>query len=186
MKKVPGPIFQAVENSFSTARSPLQVSLSCFNGERKGSNMYGRPLSFILFSFADWPHGQCNKANLYKVGFRWRVNRAETRFFLTGAHYRESWRHEPCGGGVSGCPPPENFQVWRLRKAIFSTCHEKCLRKIDLEPENGKKLQVTIIKITESKENNSIHRLDVSGRLVWLNRSRGAAAPLAPPPPPPR
>ena len=143
-------------------RFPLQVSLSCFNGERKGSNMYSSPLSFLLFSFADWPHGQCNQANLYKVGFRWRVNRAETRVFVTGAHYRERRRHEPCRG-VSGCPPPEKFQVWGPRNAIFSTCHEICLRKIDLEPENGKQLQVTIIKITESKENNSIHRLDVSG-----------------------
>ena len=38
--------------------------------------------------------------------------------------------------------------------------------KNDLEYENGKQLQVTIIKITEitdSKEDNSIHRLDVSG-----------------------
>ena len=134
-------------------RFPLQVSLSCFNGERKGSNMYSPPLSFLLFSFADWPHGQCNQANLYKVGFRWRVNRAETRVFVTGAHYRERRRHET----------PEKIQVWRLRNAIFSTCHLICLRKIDLEPENGKQLQVTITKITESKENNSIHRLDVSG-----------------------
>ena len=38
--------------------------------------------------------------------------------------------------------------------------------KNDLEYENGKQLQVTIIKITEItdfKEDNSIHRLDVSG-----------------------
>ena len=142
-----GQIFQAVENSSGTVRSPLQVSVSCFNGER------GVTCSFLLSSFADWPHGQCNQANLYKVGFRWRVNRAETRVFVTGAHYRERRRHET----------PETFQVWRLRNAIFSTCHLICLRKIDLEPENGKQLQVTIIKITESKENNSIHRLDVSG-----------------------
>ena len=33
----------------------------------------------------------------------------------------------------------------------------------DLEDENGKQLQITIIKITESKENKSIHRLDLSG-----------------------
>ena len=35
--------------------------------------------------------------------------------------------------------------------------------KIDLEYENGKQLKVTIIKITASKENNAIHRVDVSG-----------------------
>ena len=46
--------------------------------------MYSPQLSFLLFSFADWPHGQCNQANLYKVGFPWRVNGAETRFFVTG------------------------------------------------------------------------------------------------------
>ena len=40
------------------------------------------------------------------------------------------------------------------------------------------KLQVSIIKITESSENNSIHRLDVSGLTgLW---GGGAAAPLAP------
>ena len=57
------------------------------------------------------------------------------------------------------------------------TCHEICLRKIDLEYENGKQLQVTIIKITESKENKSIKRLDVFGSTV--PGAEGAAAPLA-------
>ena len=42
---------------------------------------------------------------------------------------------------------------------------------------NGKKLQVTIIKITDSKEKKSIHRIDVSGS----TGPGGAAAPLAPP-----
>ena len=49
---------------------------------------------------------------------------------------------------------------------LFSALLMRCVRKIDLEYENGKQLQVTIIKITEitdSKEDNSIHRLDVSG-----------------------
>ena len=42
---------------------------------------------------------------------------------------------------------------------LFSaSCHEICLRKIGLEDENGKQLQITIIKITESKENKSINR----------------------------
>ena len=66
-------------------------------------------------------------------------------------------------GGVWGYPPPENCEIWRPRNAIFSTCHEICLWKIDLEYENGKQLQVTIIRIIESKENKSIQRLDVSG-----------------------
>ena len=103
------------------------------------------------------------------------VVRAVARFFVTGGHYRECRRHEPCRGGVWGYPPPENCQIWRLRNALFSTC----LRKIDLEYENGKQLQVTIIKITESKENKSIQRLDVSGSTG--PGGRGAVSPLAPP-----
>ena len=74
----------------------------------------------------------------------------------------------PSGRGVWRYPPRENFQICRLRNAIFSTYHEICLRKIDFEYENGKKLQVTIIKITESKENKSIHRLDVCLRSKQL------------------
>ena len=58
-------------------------------------------------------------------------------------------------------------------ETLFSILHGICLRKIDLEYENSKQLQVTIIIITKSKENKSIHRLNVSG-------SGGAAAP--PPP----
>ena len=46
---------------------------------------------------------------------------------------------------------------------LFSALVMRCLRKINLEDENGKQLQVAIIKITESKENKSIHRLDLSG-----------------------
>ena len=88
--------------------------------------------------------------------------RAVTSFFCNRGHYREYRRHEACGG-VWGYRPPENFHIWRLRNVIFSTYHEIFLRKIDLEYENGKQLQVTITKITESKENKSIHRLDVSG-----------------------
>ena len=34
---------------------------------------------------------------------------------------------------------------------------------MDFEYKNGKQLQVNIIQITESKENKSIHRLNVSG-----------------------
>ena len=45
--------------------------------------------------------------------------------------------------------------------------------------ENGKQLRVTIIKITESKENKSIHRLAVSGSTG--PGGGGAATRLAPP-----
>ena len=69
----------------------------------------------------------------------------------------------------------------RMRNAIFSTCHEIWLRKIDLEYENGKQLQVAIIKITESKENKSIRRLDVSSSTGRGAGEEGeAAAFLAP------
>ena len=104
-------------------------------------------------------------------GFEWYF-KSDTRFFsitqgcsevfCNVGYYRECRRHEPFRG-VWGYPPPENFQVRRLQNAICSTCHEICLRKIDLEDENGKQLQITVIKITESKENKSIHRLDLSG-----------------------
>ena len=55
---------------------------------------------------------------------------------------------------------------------LFSALVMRCLRKIDLKYENSKQLQVTTIKITESKENKSIHRLDLSG-------STGPPPPLA-------
>ena len=109
----------------------------------------------------------------------WSFCRAVATFFVAGGggHYRECRRQEPCGG--LGYPPPEHFQIWRLLNAIFSTSHERCLRKIDLEYENGKQLQVTIIKITESNENKSIHRLDVSGS----TGPGGQLPPYALPPP---
>ena len=46
--------------------------------------------------------------------------------------------------------------------------------------ENGKQLQVTIIKITESKENKSIHRLNVSGSTGPGGGGGWAAEPLTP------
>ena len=54
---------------------------------------------------------------------------------------------------------------------------------MDLEGENGKQLQVTIIKITESKEKNPIHRLDVSGSTDPWGGGEGGQLPPCPPPP---
>ena len=55
---------------------------------------------------------------------------------------------------------------------------------MDLEYENGKQLEVTIIKITESKENKSIHRLNVSGwGLAQQVQGGGSCRPCPPPPP---
>ena len=102
--------------------------------------------------------------------------RALASFLVTGGN-REYRRHEACAG-VWGYRPQENFQIWRLWNVIFSTCHEICLRKIVLEYENGKQLQVTITKITESKENKFI-----STDLMCLAqqvRGEGSCPPLAP------
>ena len=51
-------------------------------------------------------------------------------------------------------------------------------RKIDLGYENVIRLQVTKIKITESEENKSDHRLDLSGSTG--PGGGGAAAPMPP------
>ena len=89
-------------------------------------------------------------------------------------------KQEPCSG-VWGYPPPENFPILRHRNAIFSTCHESCLRKIYLEYENGKQLQVTTIKITESNENKPIHRLNLSGSTGPAGGGGGGQLPPCPP-----
>ena len=52
-------------------------------------------------------------------------------------------------------------------------------RKIDLGYENVIRLQVTKIKITESEENKSDHRLDLSGS-TGPGGGGGAAAPVPP------
>ena len=63
---------------------------------------------------------------------------------------------------------------------LFSALVMKiCLRKIDLEDENGKQLQITIIKITESKESKSIHRLDLSGLTGPVGGGRVGSCPTA-------
>ena len=84
-------------------------------------------------------------------------------------------------GGAGGILPQKIFKFGGS-EMLFSALVMRCLRKIDLGYENGKQLQVTIIRITESKENKSIQRLSWC---VWLNRSRGrgcswpVASPLA-------
>ena len=57
-------------------------------------------------------------------------------------------------------------------EALFSALVMKCVRKMGLEYGNGKQLQVTVIKITESKEIKSIHRLNVSGSTGPLGNER--------------
>ena len=63
-------------------------------------------------------------------------------------------------------------------ETLFSALVMRYVSESILNMENGKQLQVMLIKITESKENKSIHRLDVSSS----TGPRRAAAPLAPPP----
>ena len=96
------------------------------------------------------------------------IFRAVARIFVTGEHYRKCRRHEPCR------------LVWGSSETLFSALVMGCLWKVNLEYENGKQLQVTIIKVTESKENKSIHRLDVSGS---IGPGGGSCLPLTPPPP---
>ena len=101
--------------------------------------------------------------------------KGSSKVFCYAGHFRKCRRDEPCRGV---CIPLQKIFIFGgSQTAIFSTCHEICLRKIDLEYENGKQLQVTIIKITESKENKSIHRLVVSS-------SKGPGGQLRPPCPP--
>ena len=67
------------------------------------------------------------------------IFRALARFFVMGGGgevggiIESAYGKSLVGGSGGKYPPPENFQIWRLRNAIFSTCHEICLRKIDLE-----------------------------------------------------
>ena len=102
--------------------------------------------------------------------------RAPARFFNGGGgHCRECRRHEPCRGVWVSPKKIFKFGGYELLFRLLSWDMYMSL-KIDLEYENGKLLQVTIIKITESKENKSI-------QCVWLNKSRegggGDSSPLA-------
>ena len=82
-------------------------------------------------------------------------------------------RHEPCRGFWAILP--HKIFKFGCSKTLFSA-HEMCLRKIYVEYENGKQMQVTIITVTESRENKSIHRLNVSGSTVL----GGKLSPLSP------
>ena len=88
---------------------------------------------------------------------------AVARSFVTGGDIIASAQGKSLVGESGGILPQKIFNFGGYKAPIFSTCHDICLRKIDLEYENGKQLQVTIIKITESKEKKSIQRLDLSG-----------------------
>ena len=62
---------------------------------------------------------------------------AVARFFVTGdiiaSAEGTSLVEAGGGGGIWGYPPQEKFKIWWLPNVIFSTCHEICLRNIDLE-----------------------------------------------------
>ena len=87
---------------------------------------------------------------------------------------------KPCTSLVGGGGGSFSQKIFKFggSEMLFSALVMRCLRKIDLKYENSKQLQVTTIKITESKENKSIHRLDLSG-------STGPGDQAPPPPPPP-
>ena len=83
------------------------------------------------------------------------------RFFVTAGIIASAEATSLVGG--SGSVLPLKSFKFGGSEMLFSALVIICLRKIDLEDENGRQLQITIIKITESKENKSIHRLDLSG-----------------------
>ena len=61
--------------------------------------------------------------------------------------------------GSGGILPQKRF-TFRGSEAVFSALFMRYVSEESTSNhENGKQLQVTIIKITESKENKSIHRL---------------------------
>ena len=47
------------------------------------------------------------------------VVRAVARFFVTGGHYRECRRHEPCRGGGLGVSSPRKFSNLEAPKCYF-------------------------------------------------------------------
>ena len=153
--------------------------------------------------------------------------KAVARFLITGVGGIIASAEGPSLlGGSWRYFPPETFQIWRLRNAIFITpknrprisvkrqvfscstyieytkhlqqfetvhlqanfiggfcfllltiCTHRPWTKQFLGHENGKQLQVTTIKTTASKENISIHKLDLSGS----TGPGGAQLPRCPP-----
>ena len=89
--------------------------------------------------------------------------RAVARFFVTGGIIARAEGTSLVGGSGGRVSSPRKIFKFGGSEMLFSALVMRCLRKIDLEDENGKQLQITIIKITESKENKSIHRLDLPG-----------------------
>ena len=87
--------------------------------------------------------------------------RLSPNYFQKFSRWRLLIGHKKCF--VSLCPIGEQFI---LPQKIFNFLHSRTLFSalvMRYGSKNGKQLQVTIIKITESKENKSIHRLAVSG-----------------------
>ena len=73
-----------------------------------------------------------------------------------------------CGTSLVGGPFPQKIFKFGCSKTLFSALVMRYLseKSASNADENGKQhllLQVTTIKITEFKENKSIHRLDLSG-----------------------
>ena len=71
-----------------------------------------------------------------------------------------------CGTSLVGGPFPQKIFKFGCSETLFSALVMRYLseKSASNADENGKQLlQVTTIKITEFKENKSIHRLDLSG-----------------------
>ena len=96
-------------------------------------------------------------------------SRAVARFFVTERGIIASRRHQACSG-VWGC------------EMLFSALVMRYVSE-----KSTSNMQVTQIKITESKENKSIQILDVSSSTGrgGGGGGRGRSLPSSPPPPPP-
>ena len=78
--------------------------------------------------------------------------------------------------GSRGILPQKIFKFGGSETLFSALVMRYVSEKSTSNDENCKQLQITIIEITESKENKSIHRLDFSG-------STGPGGTAAPPPP---
>ena len=100
------------------------------------------------------------------------ISRAVARFFAHGGA-SQCRKHE---GGLGVSSPRKYSEI------LFSALMRYVSEKSTVNMKMAKKLQVAIIKITESKENKSIYRLDVClAQEVQGGEGGGVSCPLAPP-----
>ena len=145
------------------------------NREKKVKGLLESLLYAVLFLFV------CLLLFLFAKAFMLRFSRAVARFFVTGGGG---------GGGIIAIPEgkilvgdlrvssPRKFSNLQALKRLFSALVMRCVSEkstSNIKMANNYKS----LKITESKENKSINRLD----FFWLNRSGGGGqlSPCLPP-----